>query len=105
MRVLKTLLSLMSVAVLVGGISGCGTDVKKQVACTAAMDCVKFAGTLFDPDASVDFLPNCCGGFCIVHSPGCESGERYLNSTPQVGDCTPAPMCPVIPDMTVPPHD
>jgi hypothetical protein len=107
MRVLKTFLSLMSVAVLAGGIAGCGTDVKKSVSCSSAADCLTTAGSLFEMDASVETLPMCCGGVCIVYSVGCESGQRFLNSTPQVGDCTPAAMCPaqVFPDMSMPSGD
>jgi hypothetical protein len=107
MRVLKTLLSLSSVAVLLGALSGCGEEVKQTVSCGSQADCLKAAGTLFDPDASATFLPNCCGGVCIVYSVGCDSGQRYLNSTPQVGDCVPTPMCPpqVFPDMSTPTGD
>ena len=101
MRILKALLSLMSLVILV---SGCGTDVAKTVSCSSAADCFTKANGLFEGDASVETLPMCCGGVCIVYSVGCESGQRFLNSTPQVGDCTPAPMCPaqVFPDMSMP---
>ena len=105
MRALHRLLGLSSLFALVIGasaVAGCGTDVAKTVSCSSAADCMKASGNLFDPDASVDFLPQCCASLCVVRSVGCESGDRYLNGAPLVGDCVASPMCPVTPDMSTP---
>jgi hypothetical protein len=100
MRAFHKVLGLTSAFVLAAGISSCDSDISKTVSCSTTADCLKTAGTLFDPDASVAFLPECCAGVCVVpNSVGCDSNERFLNSAPLVGQCTPAPMCPPQPDM------
>jgi hypothetical protein len=101
MRALKNILGLLSIVVFVS-VAGCGSNPASQIMCSSQMDCLHAGGMLFAPDASAMFLPQCCANVCVVQSVGCESGYRFLNATPLVGDCAPAPMCPAPPpDMTV----
>jgi hypothetical protein len=97
MRILNRVLGLASVLFLATALGGCGTDVSSKVMCSDASGCIKAAGNLFAGDASVDLLPQCCTGFCVMPSMGCESGFRYLTSTPGFGDCAAEPMCPAPP--------
>jgi hypothetical protein len=102
MRALHRLFGLSSAFALAAALTGCGTDIAKTVSCSTAADCIKAGGTLFAPDGSPDFMPQCCADLCVVPSVGCESGFRYLNGVPTVGDCVVAPMCPVQPDLSAP---
>jgi hypothetical protein len=103
MRALHRLFGVTSAFVLAATLAGCGHDVAKTTSCTTQDDCIKAGGNLFTLDGSTDFFPQCCASLCVVPSVGCESGYRYLNGAPLVGDCVPEPMCPVQPDMSEPP--
>ena len=105
MRALHKILGFSSVFVLAAAIAGCGNDIAKTTSCQTQADCLTAAGSLYDPDASVDFLPQCCANVCVVPSVGCDSGYRYLNGAPLVGECVAAPMCPARPDMSEPAGD
>src|SRR3954453_2839422 len=105
MRALYKVLSLGSVFALAAVLTGCGNDIAKTTSCSSQADCLKAAGALYSADASVDFLPQCCASLCVVPSVGCESGYRYLNGAPLVGEGVAAPMCPARPDMTMPSGD
>ena len=103
MRVFYKALTLSSLFLLAPVVAGCGSDVKQQLSCNTSQDCLTAAGTLFAPDSSAQFLPQCCGGTCQVESVGCESGFRFLNSQPLVGNCVPESMAMCkLPDMSMP---
>jgi hypothetical protein len=104
MRALKALLGLLSVVTLTAALSGCGNDVASKIMCNEGDDaaCMKAGAALFDVDASVSALPRCCTGVCVLSSPGCDSGYRFLTSMPSFGDCAPMVMCKAGPDMSVP---
>ncbi len=83
-------------AVLAGGgvLTGCGDDYNNHVACTTAAEC----GLPTDMTTA-----ECCGGFCMAVSAGCDSGYRFLTTEPGFGECVVDPMCPAPPaDMAVP---
>lgn len=103
MRALQTLLGLLSVVTLTAALSGCGSDVASKIMCNTGDDtaCLKAGGSLFDQDASVFALPQCCSGVCVMASPGCDTGFRYLTSQPSFGECaTMVMMCKTAPDMS-----
>ena len=88
-------------------VSGCGQDFVAKISCTDDKGCQTQTGTLFS-DGSVDFLPRCCAGFCVLPAGGCDSGFRYLDNDPGYGECVVDPGCPAgPPDMTIipPPAD
>jgi len=74
-------------------LAGCGEDFNDRVSCTTPADC----GLPTDMTER-----ECCGGFCMAVSAGCESGYRYITSEPGYGDCVVAPMCAAKPDMSIP---
>ena len=98
-------LSLVGLLVAAAVSGGCGSDINAHVACNTTMDCTTlgFNSGLFDKDASVDFLPQCCTSLCLVPSLGCDSGYRYLIAAPAVGECAPASATTAC--MTPPPPD
>ena len=98
MRALTLLAGVASIVMMVG----CGTDIQAKVACTATSECLAKAGNLFEPDADSTFFAQCCAGFCVMVSPGCDSGLRYLTSEPAFGACATGIMCPAPPDMSTP---
>ena len=107
MRILNRVLGLASVLFLATALAGCGSDISSKVMCSDASSCLKTAGNLFAGDASVDLLPQCCAGFCVMPSMGCDSGFRYLTSAPAFGDCVAEPMCQATttPDLGTPQGD
>jgi hypothetical protein len=105
-------LSLVGLLVAATVSGGCGSDINAHVACTSTTECqaLGFASGLFDKDASIDFLPQCCASLCLVASLGCDSGYRYLIAAPAVGECAPASatttcVAPPPPDLAMPPED
>jgi hypothetical protein len=100
MRAIQRLLYTLSLIGLSSVVSGCGQDFVGKIACTTAQSCVSQTGTLF-ADGSTDFLPQCCGGYCVLPSGGCDSGFRFLDNDPGYGACVPTPssgsVCPAGP--------
>ncbi len=111
MRALYRTLALVSVVLVGGAMSGCGSDISSKVMCASDADCLKLMGTLLEPDAAVGTFPQCCAALCMIPSFGCESGYRYLTVDPNnaphggFGDCVPAPTMCVMPDLSTGPID
>src|SRR5262245_28770243 len=86
--------------------AGCGDDTAPKVMCGSDGDCVDQAQSLFSEfDASVEQMPKCCGGVCVLLSSGCDSGYRCLPWRPAFGECVPMLGCAIgSPDMG-PTHD
>jgi hypothetical protein len=98
------MLSLLGLSFVV---SGCGQDFEAKVSCKTQQDCLSQTGTLFADGSSPDLFPQCCGGYCLLPSGGCESGYRYLTNDPSYGACVPTDssnLCPAppVPDMSMP---
>src|SRR5688572_18390310 len=77
------LLSAASLALMLSA-SGCGDDLEAHVTCSGPADC---------PQADGFLEVECCSGFCVVATVGCDSGYRYVNSEPVVVECVAASMC------------
>jgi hypothetical protein len=93
MRATKQILTLASVIGLSFLLSACGDNVSKKVSCTDSKSCVSKSSSLFIDGGDPALWPVCCGGFCILPSAGCDSGERYMTSGPTYGECTEMPLC------------
>jgi hypothetical protein len=93
----RTLYTLSLIGLALVGV-GCGQDFVGKISCTDDKSCLAQTGTLFS-DGSMDFWPQCCGGFCVLPAGGCESGYRYLNNDPGYGECAENPGCPAPPAM------
>lgn len=98
MRALNRTLRLLSVIGFGFVVSGCGQDFVSKISCSTDAQCQTQTGTLF-ADGSADFLPQCCAGFCVLPSGGCDSGYRYLDNDPGYGACVVDPGCPAPPAM------
>jgi hypothetical protein len=85
------LLSAASLALMLSA-SGCGDDLEAHVSCSGPADC---------PQADGFLDVECCSGFCVVATVGCDSGYRYVNSEPVVVECVAAAQC-MVRDMAVP---
>lgn len=73
--------------------AGCGDEIGTPATCSTAADCNVSDGM---------FVPECCAGFCVAASPGCDSGYRYVTTEPEIGECVVSPMCPAALDMSIP---
>ncbi len=104
MRALYRSISLVSLVLIGGALSGCGSDVQSKVMCNDDSTCLMMMGTLLEPDANASLFPRCCSSVCVVPSLGCDSGFRYLTVDPNnaphggFGNCVMDPMC-IPPDM------
>lgn len=111
MRALYRNLALISVVLVGGAMSGCGSDISSKVMCAKDGDCLKLMGTLLEPDAAVGTFPQCCAGFCMIPSLGCDTGYRFLTVDPNnapgggFGECVPAPSMCTPPDLGTTPPD
>jgi hypothetical protein len=103
MRALNRTLTLICLIGLTYVASGCGQDFHGKIACTDDKSCVAKTGTLFQDGGDPALLPQCCSGYCVLPSGGCDTGYRYLNNDPGYGDCVAEdPMCKIPPDMSQP---
>jgi hypothetical protein len=92
------------VALVLFACAACGVDSHERVDCVTDTDCVTVAGPILAGDASIDLLPRCCSGVCVLPGFGCDSGLRYLTDRPLAGSCTVDVMCPPANlDMSMPP--
>lgn len=100
------MLRVMKSVGLVGGVLGlvalvgCGDEVSEHLACSAASECA-ISTDLSGSQA----IPDCCSGFCMVASSGCDSGYRYVRSDKDIGECVVSATCTVPEpeqDMSVP---
>jgi len=111
MRALNRTLALVSVLLAGGAISGCGSDIASKVMCAKDIECQALMGTLLEPDAAVGTFPQCCAGFCMIPSLGCDTGYRYLTVDPNnapgggFGKCVAAPSMCMPPDLGTGPVD
>src|SRR5688500_5471244 len=109
MRALKQAVYTLACFGLALSIVGCGQDFQGKVSCKDDDECLNkainsgYIPLYRDGSASVEALPRCCEGTCVLPAGGCDSGYRYLTNDPDYGACVEDPMCPVIPDMSIPP--
>jgi hypothetical protein len=81
--------------------AGCGSP--GNVSCKADAECVTRSLAIVPADASPSAVPRCCDGMCLLPSPGCDSGFRYLTDEPAFGVCAGTSSCQ--PQATAPARD
>src|SRR5436190_2208690 len=75
--------------------AGCSDAISQRVSCNTATECPMPRGPA---DAGL-LYPECCAGYRVVSTPGCDTGYRFVTSEPEVGECAAEPMCTAGPDM------
>jgi hypothetical protein len=73
---------------------GCQKNYNKSATCSTVKDCPRNGAAT---DFQVPAVSDCCAGFCVAESTGCDTGLRYLTTDGTggvgIGDCVSSAIC------------